>query len=80
MMEDLLDKMNFFNSTLLVLWAVAFVPYALNAKKNWLIGFSGDLLLPLEVFLYWELHLFPYNVLMGILAFPAVLAGGYLMP
>ncbi len=76
---EAVDRMIFFNSTVLVFWAVLFIPMILNAKKYWLLVLSGLVLVPLEIFLYWEVHDFPLNVLRGMFMFLLSLAGGYVM-
>jgi hypothetical protein len=66
-----------FNSTFLVLWAVVLIPHALANEKKWLIGLSGAVLLPIEIYLSWDLQEYPLNLLAGIFSFSLGLAGGY---
>jgi hypothetical protein len=72
-----MDLAILFNATILVLWAVVVIPHALANDKKWLIGLTGAVLLPIEIYLSWDLREYPLNVLAGVFNFSLGLAGGY---
>ncbi|MFT5210933.1 MAG: hypothetical protein ACI9CE_002664 [Flavobacterium sp.] len=76
---DLIDRSIVFNSTILVLWAVMFVPYVLQSKRFWMLGFSGLIIIPIEIYLSWELREYPFNIIVGFFMFFFALGGGFLM-
>ena len=70
---------NIFNGTILVLWAILLIPYALREDKKWMIGLTGAIILVIEVTLamHYSHREYPYNFLVGILSFLIALSAGF---
>lgn len=71
-----LEPVIVFDSTVLVLWAVAVVPYLLKEKRWSLLIASGTALLMIDIRLSWHLFDVPMNVITSIGVLCLALLGG----
>ncbi len=55
-----------FNSTVMVFWALGLIPYAMKSRRYWILLLSGIVLIPLEIFLTWNTREYPYNIVTGV--------------
>jgi hypothetical protein len=67
-----------FASTVLVIWAVAYVPYALRQRNHVALFSSALVMSGIYIHLCWEIRPFPYNVLGALAVFALALGGGFL--
>lgn len=65
-----------FNSTVLVLWAVMFIPWALSENKRWMIVVTGMVLFVVELNFMWDRHEHPWHIINSLLIVLFAFAGG----
>ena len=65
-----------FNSTVLVFWALGLVSYAMKTRKYWILLVSGLVLIPVEIFLVSDKHEYPKNIEVALSIFFFALAVG----
>ena len=67
-----------FASTILVFWAVAFVPYALKERRFGLLASVSTVVAGSYVYVSWDVRAFPYNLIGALLLFFLAFGGGIL--
>lgn len=65
-----------FASTVLVIWAVAYVPHTLRERNFAALVMSSIVMAGIYVHLSWDVRPFPYNVLGALCIFALALGGG----
>ena len=74
-----MELIEIYNSTVVVYWAVAYIPQAIHDRN--LEGYLTTLgvLLFIELFLMWPRHTFPLNVLASIFVIACASVGGWIV-
>lgn len=65
-----------FDATILVFWAVAFVPYALREQKKYLVIVTVVPIFAVDMYLAREMHPLDKNILTSLFAVTLAFTGG----